>query len=43
MGAGDRNYRELDQEMQLKTSGLNVSFHASEHPSKLKEFEHVSI
>lgn len=39
MGAGQRNYRELDQEIQLKTNGLNVSFHASEHPSNQTEFE----
>lgn len=43
MGAGKRNFRELDQAIQLKTNGLNVSFHASEHPSNQNEFENVSM
>lgn len=33
MGAGERNYKELDQEIHLKTGKLDVSLHVSEHPS----------
>ncbi|GFS93407.1 presequence protease, mitochondrial [Trichonephila clavipes] len=32
MGAGKRNYKELDQEIHLKTGKLDISLNISEHP-----------
>ncbi|XP_035222726.1 presequence protease, mitochondrial-like isoform X2 [Stegodyphus dumicola] len=39
MGAGKRNYKEFDQEVNLKTGGLDVSFHVSDNPSVQDKFD----
>ncbi|GBN22757.1 hypothetical protein AVEN_9114-1, partial [Araneus ventricosus] len=41
MGAGNLSYKELDQEIQLKTGKLDVSFHLSEDPSDTLQFRQV--
>ncbi|GFS94923.1 presequence protease, mitochondrial [Nephila pilipes] len=43
MGAGERNYKELDQEIQLKTGRLDVSLHLSEHPSNPTEYRQALL
>lgn len=42
MGAGQRNYEDLAQEMEMYTGGLSVSPHIVNHHSQLDRFELVS-
>ncbi|OWA49973.1 Presequence protease, mitochondrial [Hypsibius exemplaris] len=39
MGAGEMDYRQLSQKVELKTGGLGVSEHASNHYSSTEKFE----
>ncbi|KAF8777515.1 Presequence protease like protein [Argiope bruennichi] len=43
MGAGNLNYKELDQEIQLKTGRLDVSLHLSENPSDPLQFRQALL
>lgn len=42
MGAGDRNFKELSQEIELKTGGLNIGNHIQEHHATQHSFEEVA-
>ncbi|XP_067127362.1 presequence protease, mitochondrial-like [Centruroides vittatus] len=39
MGAGNRDYKQLDQEIELKTGGLNADVHIAESPLDFESFE----
>jgi hypothetical protein len=41
MGAGDRDFKELSQEIELKTGGLSLGNHIQEHHAKQDAFEEV--
>ena len=41
MGAGNLDYRELSQLMEMRTGGMSVSTHVTTHHSDLKAFEQV--
>ncbi|ELU02149.1 hypothetical protein CAPTEDRAFT_179632 [Capitella teleta] len=43
MGAGDRNFKELSQEIELKTGGLNIGNHIQEHHATQHSFEESLI
>lgn len=39
MGAGNRNYKQFDQEVELKTGGLNAQIHLVENSKDYRSFE----
>ena len=43
MGAGQKNYEELAQEMEMYTGGLGVSTHLVSHHTETDQFELVGI
>ena len=41
MGAGDLDFRQLSQQVELKTGGLNVDFHVADHHTLENTFQQV--
>ena len=43
MGAGNLNYLELSQMMEMRTGGMALSTHISTHHSTMNAFEQVRV
>ena len=41
MGAGDLDFRQLSQQIELKTGGLSVDFHVADHHTLENTFQQV--
>ena len=42
MGAGRMDYKELSQEMDLKTGGMAANIHLADHSSQMGAYEQVA-